>query len=68
MTREETELYNLYLQMDKEVLAKTLAIIMSNKGEVPNVQQFPIWPYQNPYIFPNYQPLTIWYTTSNLKN
>ena len=67
MTKEQFDLYKIYLQMDKDVLAKTLAIIMSNKENISNVPNYSnIGPWDEvkyPFIFPSYKPIDLWYTT-----
>jgi hypothetical protein len=69
MTKEQLEVYNEYMKMDKETLARLLVLLNSNKS-YPNIINVPFpnipypnitWPY--PYIEP-YKGLEVWYTTS----
>jgi hypothetical protein len=64
MTKEQLELYNEYMKMDKETLAKLLTLLNSN-ASYPNIINVPV-PYPNtvyPFIEP-YNPIKVWYTTS----
>lgn len=63
MTREQLQLYELYKQLDKDVLAKTLALLISNQCKIPNII------YKDKFLeFPTCKPIKFWYTTTNLYN
>ena len=66
MTKEQEQLYELYMKLSKEDLAKTLAIINSIRRDNTIVPMQPgLYPPYPPYECPpDYKPIEVWYTNN----
>lgn len=66
MTKDQEQLYELYMKLSKEDLAKTLAIINSIRRDNTTVPMQPgLYPPYPPYECPpDYKPIEVWYTNN----
>ena len=66
MTKEQEQLYELYMKLSKEDLAKTLAIINSIRRDNTIVPMQPgLYPPYPPYECPPWRPQEVWYTNNS---
>lgn len=68
MTKEQEQLYNLYMKLSKEDLAEMLAIINTSNNIYPStapIQDGLFPPTYPPYKCPPWRPQEVWYTNNS---